>query len=122
MIFYETAAQPRGLLLLVYAGAGMGLLYDLLSPFRRGRGKILPFAVDFFFCLLSGALCFLALALGGESRLRLYACAGLSCGAVIYALGIRRIIGGGLDLVKKRLIRKEKRESAANDTTKEKGA
>ena len=122
MIFYETAAQPRGLLLLVYAGAGVGLLYDLLSPFRRGRGKILPFAADFFFCLLSGALCFLALALGGESRLRLHVCLGLLCGAVIYAWGIRRLLKGIAGLVKKRLFRKEKGEAAANDTTEEKGA
>ena len=80
------------------------------------------FAADFFFCLLSGTLCFLALALGGESRLRLYACVGLLCGAVIYALGIRCVLRGCTDFVKKRLIRKENGEKAANDTTEEKGA
>ena len=120
MIFYETAGQPRGLLLLVYAGACMGLLYDLLAPLRRG--KLLFFAADFFFCLASGALCFLALALGGEGKFRLYACAGLLCGAALYGLGVRRAIKGMAGFVKMRWRRQENRGGAANGITKEKGA
>ena len=35
MIFFETAGQARTFLLLLYAGFGAGLLYDLLALPRR---------------------------------------------------------------------------------------
>ena len=91
MIFFETSIQARVFLLLIWGGMGTALVYDLLSPLRkRSRGGMA--AADLLFCLLAGALCFFALALGGENRLRLYALLGLFFGAGIYRLGVRRIV------------------------------
>ena len=38
-------------------------------------------------------LCLAALALGEQRKLRLYAPLGMACGAALYALGSRRVLG-----------------------------
>lgn len=99
MIFFETANQARVFLLLLAAGMGAGLLYDLASPLRR-RARPFPAALlDAVWCLLSGMLCALALAAGGESTLRLFALLGLLCGGGIYCLGVRRVLRGMIGLL-----------------------
>ena len=125
MIFYETASQPRELLLLLYAGAGVGVLYDLLSPARRWGPKGMSWAADFIWCLLSAALCFLALVMGGQGGVRFYTLLGAAGGALIYAMGVRRVIMDLFKRIKARLSGKHKQEKTAqtaNATTKEKGA
>lgn len=90
MTFFETAGQARVFLLLLYGGWIVGAAYDGLSPVRR-RWPVLTPAVDAIWCLLAGAACGCALALGGEGAPRLYAMLGLCCGGAIYCLGIRRL-------------------------------
>ncbi|MBQ9265084.1 MAG: spore cortex biosynthesis protein YabQ [Clostridia bacterium] len=92
MTFFETAAQGRVFLLLLYAGAGAAVLYDLLTPLRTRCPRPVGIAVDILWCLLAGAVCLSALALGGENHLRLYAMLGMVCGGGIYCLGVRRLI------------------------------
>ena len=125
MIFYETAGQPRGLLLLLYAGACAGALYDVLRGLGRHGPGWLSGTADFIWCLLSAGLCFLALAMAGENRMRLYALAGLAGGALLYALGIRRVLRGLGRRAKACMAgfsKQEKKGEAANAKTKEKEA
>lgn len=88
MTFFETAAQGRTFLWLLYAGLGAGVCYDLLLPLRRILGAFAP-AADGLWALAVGALCALALFQGGENQLRLYALLGLALGGGLYAGGIR---------------------------------
>ena len=92
MIFFETAGQARGFLLLMAAGLLAGAAYDLLGL----AGRLLPRwarpQMDGLWCLLAAAACALALALGGEARLRLYALLGLACGGLLHALGLRALL------------------------------
>lgn len=99
MIFFETANQARVFLLLLAAGMGAGLLYDLASPLRRRARPWLAALLDAVWCLLSGALCALALVAGGESALRLFALLGAFCGGGIYCLGVRRVLRGIIGLL-----------------------
>lgn len=107
MTFFETAGQGIVFRLLLYAGAAAGLLYDLLSLPRRRLPRALAAALDVCWCLLCALLCLFALALGGENHLRLYALLGMACGAGIYCLGIRRIVLGILQGLKKILSKKK---------------
>lgn len=102
MTFFETAGQAAIFLMLLYAGAAAGITYDLLSPLRRHAPRPLAILLDGVWCALTGALCFFALALGGESTLRLYALLGLCCGAGIYSLGVRTAVRAVAGLFKKR--------------------
>ena len=94
MIFFETAGQARGFLLLLAAGLLAGAAYDLLGL----AGRLLPRwarpLMDGLWCLLAAADCTLALALGGERRVRLYALLGLACGWLLYAWGVRAALRG----------------------------
>ena len=94
MIFFETAGQARGFLLLLCAGLAVGAAYDLLSLARRRAPRWGAALLDALWCLLAAAACTLALALNGEGRLRLYALLGLACGAGLYALGLRAVLRG----------------------------
>ena len=91
MIFFETAAQASAFLLLLYAGFAAGLLYDLLGVPRRLLPPWAALPLDVLWCLAAGAACAAALALGGESRARLFALLGLASGAGIYCLGVRAL-------------------------------
>ncbi len=102
MIFFETAGQARGFLLLLCAGLISGALYDLIGLIRRRLPRWLQPLPDFFWCLLTAAACLLALALGGERRVRLYALLGLCCGGGIYCLGIRALLQGFLRALRKK--------------------
>ena len=102
MIFFETAGQARTFLLLLYAGFGAGLLYDLLALPRRFLPRFCSPALDALWCLLTGGGIALALALGGEQKVRLYAFFGLICGASVYALGLRRLVRGVIRLIRRK--------------------
>lgn len=101
MTFFEASGQGRAFLLLLYAGAGAALCYDLIAPLRRHSPPWLRPALDGIWCLLTGWLCFLALAMGDQGALRLYALLGLCCGAGIYCLGVRRAALALLGRIKK---------------------
>ncbi len=94
MIFFETAGQARAFLLLACAGLISGALYDLLRLIRRFPPRWTQPLLDFLWCALTAAACLLALALGGESRVRLYALLGLFCGGGVYCLGLRALARG----------------------------
>ena len=94
MIFSETSGQWRTFLLLLYAGFGAGVLYDVLSLPRRILPRFCSPILDALWCLLSGSAVALALAAGGERHVRLYAFLGLVCGGAVYGLGIRNVIRG----------------------------
>ena len=94
MIFFETAGQARGFLLLLCAGLISGALYDLTGLIRRRLPRFFRPLPDFLWCVLTAAACLTALALGGERRVRLYALLGLCCGGGVYCLGIRALILG----------------------------
>ena len=102
MIFFETAGQARTFLLLLYAGFGVGLLYDLLVLPRRRLPRWCSPALDALWCLLTGCAVALALAAGGEQKIRLYAFLGLVCGAALYGLGVRRLLRGVVRLFKRK--------------------
>ena len=103
MIFFETAGQSRIFLLLLYAGFGAGVLFDLMQAARRISPRWLRPVWDVLWCLMAGAACALALALGGEHVLRLYALLGLCCGAGVYSLGLRRaFLGIGKWIIRQR--------------------
>ncbi|MBR6184768.1 MAG: hypothetical protein IKQ41_00730 [Clostridia bacterium] len=94
MIFYETRGQAESFLLLLYAGFAAGALYDLLHIPHRRLPKCLGAALDILWCLFAAIACGLALSLGGEGRVRLYALLGLLCGGGVYCLGVRALILG----------------------------
>ncbi|MBR5111489.1 MAG: hypothetical protein IK099_15020 [Clostridia bacterium] len=94
MIFFETAGQARTFLLLLYAGFGAGVLYDVLALPRRALPRFCQPGLDALWCLMTGAAAALVLAAGGESAFRLYSLLGLVCGAAVYWLGIRALIRG----------------------------
>lgn len=91
MTFFETSGQGAVFLLLLYAGAASGVLYDLIAPFRRRAPRPAAILLDAAWCLLTAGLCFFALTLGGEKEMRIYALLGLCCGAGVYSLGVRRL-------------------------------
>ena len=105
MIFFETARQSRAFLLLLYAGAAAGLLYDLCALLRRRLPRPLAAACDGLWCLMAAGLCALALAMSGEGALRLYALLGMICGGGIYDLGVRRVAAGAAGLLRRRSAR-----------------
>ena len=92
MIFFETAGQARGFLLLLCAGLLSGAMYDLIGLLRHPLPRWLRPPLDLLWCALTAAACLLALALGGERRVRLYALLGLLCGGGIYCLGVRALL------------------------------
>ena len=94
MIFFETAGQARGFLLLVCAGLISGALYDLTGLIRRRLPRWMQPLPDLLWCVFVAAACLMALALGGERRVRLYALLGLCCGGGMYCLGIRALLQG----------------------------
>ena len=102
MIFFETTGQGKTFLLLLYAGFGAGLLYDLLMLPRRFLPRFCWPVLDALWCFATGAAVAAALALGGEHRVRLYAFLGLIGGAAIYAFGIRSLICGIVRQLKKK--------------------
>ncbi|MBE5783697.1 MAG: hypothetical protein E7329_10335 [Clostridiales bacterium] len=125
MIFYETAGQTGGFLLLLYCGAALGIAYDGFSLIRRHGPGWLGGVLDFIWCALGAALCFGALAVSGESRVRLYAFLGIVLGGGIYAMGLRRVIGSAGRFVKKRVRcrqRQENAKAAANLSSKDREA
>ena len=68
--------QLRELALALALGAGLGLLYSLLRPLRRGR--LLTSITDFLY-VLAVLLCLLAFALyAGRGRLRIFALAAMA--------------------------------------------
>lgn len=101
MIFFETARQSRAFLLLLYAGAAAGLLYDLCALLRRRLPRPLAAICDGLWCLLAAGLCVLALAMSGEDSLRAYALLGMVCGGGIYSLGARRTIAALIGLLRR---------------------
>ena len=102
MIFFETAGQARGFLLLLYAGFFSGALYDLLRLPRRRLPRPFRPLPDLAWALLTAAACALALAAGGETKARLYALLGLCCGGLIYCLGLRAALGWGRRMLLKK--------------------
>ena len=112
MTFFEATIQSGVFLLLLYAGAAAGILYDLLSFFRRRLPRLLSPLPDLLWCLLCAGLCVCALAWGGEGSLRLYALLGMACGAGIYILGLRRAAAWLLKWVKRLLHRSRQAKEA----------
>lgn len=108
MTFFETSGQAAIFLMLLYAGAASAITYDLIAPARRRAARPLALALDAVWCVMTAGLCFFALALGGEGKLRLYALLGLCCGAGIYALGVRGLIRGAARLWKMRRAKKRR--------------
>ena len=102
MIFFETAGQARGFLLLLCAGLLSGALYDLISLLRRPLPRWLRPPLDLLWCALTAAACLLALALSGERRVRLYALLGLMCGGALYCLGLRAALRGMARIVRRK--------------------
>ena len=93
MIFFETSGQALTFLMLLRAGMGAGIAYDVIAPLRRRAPRPLAAAMDVMWCGLAAGACLLALMAGGEGKMRLYALLGLFGGAAVYCLGIRRMVG-----------------------------
>jgi len=102
VIFHETASQGRGFLLLMCAGLLSGALYDLCALFRRRAPRWVGDVLDALWGAAAWALCLAALALSGESRVRLYAPLGLLCGGGIYGAGIHSLFSSLGRAIKKR--------------------
>ena len=104
------ALQLRELELSLALGAGLGLVYDLLRPLRRGR--IFTALWDGLWCLLT-LVCLLLFALyAGRGRLRLFALAGMAASGGLW-LGlisprIRRL-QRALAALPRALVKKEKK-------------
>ena len=103
MTFFESSGQAAIFLMLLYAGAAAGVIYDLLAPLRRRLPSALAGLPDLIWCLLAAALCAFALMLGGEGKARPYALLGLCCGGGIYCLGARQLARGAAHLCKSRI-------------------
>ena len=92
MTFFETSGQAHTFLLLLRAGLGAGIAYDVIAPLRRRAPRPLAALMDVIWCALVCALCALSLMIGGEGRMRGYAILGLCCGGAVYLLGVRRVM------------------------------
>lgn len=93
MTFFESADQPAAFLLLLAAGFGTAALYDGLGLLRRRAPRWFQALLDAVWCAAAAIGCLMALAVSGERQLRLYALLGLACGAGIYCLGLRALLG-----------------------------
>jgi spore cortex biosynthesis protein YabQ len=93
-MMFETVGQAGVFLAMVYAGLLVGLMYDGLRLLRRLllANAWVTALLDLIFWLGAGAVTAVALALRGEGALRLYALAGCASGAVLYLLGISRLL------------------------------
>lgn len=102
--FFETRNQSFVFLGMVYVGLGLGLVYDVLhlAPRREKRG--LTAVADLLFFLLAGLGLTLALVVTGQEGLRLYALLGLTCGGIVYLLGVRRLLKGIAAFASRRII------------------
>ena len=101
MTFFDTSGQPTAFLLLAAAGFAAGAAYDLASLARRKCPRWARAVPDVIWCLSAAAACALALAVTGETHLRLYALLGLCCGAGIYCLGVRALAKTVLRCIRK---------------------
>ena len=76
----EVSLQLLRLLAALALGAGGGLLYDLLRPLRRDRGRAAELAADGLFCLTMGAAAFVFAMSSPSGRLGQWEIASVSCG------------------------------------------
>lgn len=84
-LFTGTPLQPVAFLWCLAAGGGTGVLFCMLQALRSRFPRFLrPLADAVLGCCAAG-LCVLALALGGEERLRWYALLGMTLGFVLSA-------------------------------------
>ncbi len=95
-MMFETIGQAQVFLTMVYAGLTVGLVYDVLRMLRHLTGARMWWTavLDLLFWLGAGIIVAVALALGGEQSVRLYALGGCACGFVLYLLGISRVLRG----------------------------
>ena len=80
--------QAVRLLLASGLGLGMGLVYDLLRPFRRRTGAVSGALADLLFCLLSGAAAFVYAMGSPDGRLGLWE---LTCTLLAFLLYLHTI-------------------------------
>lgn len=80
----EIKKQAWALALAVMCGAGLGLVYDMLRPFRYRAGKTFQVLLDALFALLAFAAAFLYGQFTYKGRLGLWEILGLALGFGLY--------------------------------------
>jgi spore cortex biosynthesis protein YabQ len=106
MLFY-TVGQSQIFLMMLYAGAAVGLWYDALRLVRYmlRAGRALAFALDIVFGVGSAALVIAFMLKANYVELRLYALLGALCGLVLYAFTISPVVLLVYQHVKKWVVR-----------------
>lgn len=85
-LFFETAQQAGGFLVMVPVGLFLAMLTDLTGNCRKSR----PLC-DVFVMLIGCAILGWLLIVTGDERIRLYHLLAVLTGAVLYMTGLRRI-------------------------------
>lgn len=91
--------QLRELAAALLLGAVLGMWYDFLRPFRRGRASAVGADLLFSVTTLAALLAFTLY--GGRGRLRIFALLGMCAGGTLYFLSVSRFLRRGWE----RLIR-----------------
>lgn len=80
----ELGLQIKALLLALFMGAGLGILYDALRPVRRKTGRAGGAVLDTLFCMAAAAAVFIY-AMGADSgRLGIWELASALIGFLVY--------------------------------------
>lgn len=76
--------QAAALVLSLFMGAALGLVYDLLRPPRRGARGAAGVCLDALFCLIAGAAAFCFAMAAGDGRLGTWELGCAAAGFVLY--------------------------------------
>lgn len=90
---FDTAGQAWVFLAMVYGGMAMGVVYDILCGLRHMlKAKLMLTGLfDLLFWGIAACLASIALAYAGGD-LRPYTLLGLATGALLYAVGLGRLV------------------------------
>ncbi|MBQ9197197.1 MAG: hypothetical protein IJ157_08130 [Clostridia bacterium] len=97
----ETAFQGYTFLALVYAGMLLAPLYDLALPLLNSKSWFAHLLAALALCMISSGLTLAALTLTGCSSLRFYMLPAMLTGAMIYRLGLRRLLTAPINLLRR---------------------
>ena len=103
----ESIHQIPELLMLLYCGIVIGIVYDILGILRKN--KILLIVADIIFCIISLAICAAGFLIASEGNIRFYHILGLVLGFVLERWGIGPILKLIIDFISRTLYNLYKR-------------
>lgn len=83
-VFFETKDQAVVVLAMLITGFASGFLYDFLSAFKKGQGRVVCAVADVIIFMITGLLAAAVLVYFAQARVRTYHIIGLVLGGALY--------------------------------------